>query len=67
MILTAGTLARGVTAAVVDALGVEFRADVVRDGERVLGRVGLLAVAADAAVYQGVLNELVSQVEGKLG
>lgn len=56
MILAAGTLAGVVAGAVVDALVVGLGAEVVGDGEGVLGGIGLLAVAADAAVYQGVLN-----------
>lgn len=66
MILTAGTLAGGVAAAVVDALVVGFGADVVRDGKGILRGVRLLAVAADAAECQCVLNASV-RVEGTLG
>lgn len=66
MILTAGTLAGGVAAAVGDAQVVGFGADVVRDGKGILRGVGLLAVAADAAVCQGVLNASV-RVEGTPG
>lgn len=64
MVLTAGTLAGGVGGAVGDALVVGLGAGVVGDGEGVLGRVGLLAGAADAPVYQGILERSVSPVEG---
>lgn len=64
MILAAGALAGGVGGAVGDALVVGLGAGVVGDGEGVLGRVGLLAGAADAAVYQGILGE-VGQSSGR--
>jgi len=51
VILTAGTLAGGISGAVGDALVVGLGAGVVGDGEGVLGGVWLLAGAADAAVY----------------
>ena len=60
MVLATGTLAGRVAAAVVDALVVGFGADVVGDGQGVFGGVGLLAVAADAAVTQCVLIQVVS-------
>lgn len=53
MVLTAGAGARVVLAAGFHALVAPFRASEVGQGQGVLGDVGLLAVAAEAAVGQG--------------
>ncbi len=56
MILTAGALARGVTATVLDTLVVGLGADVVGDRLGELGRVGLLVISADATVHERSLH-----------
>lgn len=54
--MDAGSLARGVTVAIVLALGVIGGADEVGDCLGVFSGVGRLTVAADAGEVEGVLN-----------
>jgi hypothetical protein len=63
VVLTAVAGARIVAAAGGDALVAPLLADEVGQGERVLGDVGLEAVAADAAVREGFLRVRVSMSE----
>ena len=56
VVLAAGAGALAIVVrAVVDALGAPFAADEVGDGQGVLGYVGLLVVAAEAAVSERIL------------
>ena len=58
MVLSTVGRAGIVAVAVVDALGTPFRADKVGKREGVLGDVGLLVVAAEATVGEGVLGSV---------
>lgn len=57
MVLPARGRAGAVAAAVIHALVAPFLADEVREGEGVLGHVGLLAVSAQAAVLECFLRQ----------
>ena len=57
MIVSASTLARCITlGTLVDAIRGCLGAFIIWDGLRILGRIGRLSIAADAAVAQGVLE-----------